>query len=329
MTDFETYGVGGVSFPLTPATTNSALVDADPVVHHIAAYFAAVLDAYLGDRLAAQAALEGLSIASAVATSVTIDPSPFLLAHHFRFPLLAVYRRSDTIREKTAGWEHVESVVEFAWVLPPLTPRQANELEPFLHAAARILPQRVRHGRDSAYLAGASVWAACGVEKIQIESIRYGAWEALADNAELFRAIVGTMRVWERDGYETTDFQLAEGPTSIILDLTEPNGSQITEFVEVELAAAPTLASIAPTTGPLAGGTTVTLTGTGFVPGTTPRVLFGLVDATGVVVINATTMTAVTPARAAYPTEAVGVQVVAADGQESAELADAFTYADP
>lgn len=329
MTDFETYGVGGVRFPLTAATTNSALVDADPVVHHIAAYFAAVLDAYLGSRLTAQAALEGLTIASAVATSVTIDPSPFLLAHHFRFPLLAVYRRSDTIREKTAGWEHVESVVEFAWVLPPLTPRQANELEPFLHAAARILPQRVRHGRDSAYLAGASVWAACGVEKIQIESIRYGAWEAMADNAELFRAIVGTMRVWERDGYEATDFELPGGGANVILDLTEPNGSQVVDFVEVIVPPAPTLASIAPTTGPLAGGTTVTLTGTGFVPGTTPSVFFGLVAATGVVVVNSTTITAITPARNAYPTEVVGVQVVAADGQESDELADAFTYADP
>jgi hypothetical protein len=61
----------------------------------------------------------------------------------------------------------------------------------------------------------------------------------------------------------------------------------------------PTIATITPNTGPVAGGTVVTITGTNFVesltgPGTGTRVRFGTVDATSVTVINSTTLRATT-----------------------------------
>ena len=61
--------------------------------------------------------------------------------------------------------------------------------------------------------------------------------------------------------------------------------------------AAPTLASLSPTTGPAAGGTTVTLTGTGLT-GTTD-VTFDGVPAADVVVVDDSTVTVTTPAHAA------------------------------
>jgi IPT/TIG domain-containing protein len=82
----------------------------------------------------------------------------------------------------------------------------------------------------------------------------------------------------------------------------------------------PTVTAITPNTGSTSGATSVTLTGTGFAAGAT--VTFGGTAATGVTVVNATTITATTPARAAG---AVDVVVTNADGR-SGVLTGGFTY---
>ena len=87
--------------------------------------------------------------------------------------------------------------------------------------------------------------------------------------------------------------------------------------------AAPTLSSISPSSGTIAGGTVVTVSGSGFRPGTT--VQFGLQDATGVTVVSSTTLTAMTPAS---PLGVVAVRVINDDGQ-AAELARAFRFVAP
>ena len=86
---------------------------------------------------------------------------------------------------------------------------------------------------------------------------------------------------------------------------------------------APTVTSIAPTTGSQAGGTAVTITGTGFLAGAT--VMFGATSATNVSVVSATSITATTPAHASG---AVDVVVTNTDNK-SATLPQAFTYALP
>jgi Metallo-peptidase family M12B Reprolysin-like/IPT/TIG domain len=88
---------------------------------------------------------------------------------------------------------------------------------------------------------------------------------------------------------------------------------------------APTLASISPTSGPIAGGTTVTLTGTGFVnSGTGTTVLFGATAATSVTFNSATSLTATAPAHAAGT---VAVTVTNPDTR-NASLSGAFQYFD-
>ncbi len=87
-----------------------------------------------------------------------------------------------------------------------------------------------------------------------------------------------------------------------------------------EYIAAPTLTAVAPALGPAAGGTTVTLTGTGFRSGLT--VQFGGAAATGITVASATSATCTAPAHAAGP---VDVVVANADAQ-SATLAQSFSY---
>lgn len=78
--------------------------------------------------------------------------------------------------------------------------------------------------------------------------------------------------------------------------------------------------NISPDHGPYTGGTVVTLTGSGFLPGAT--VTFDGLPATGVTVDSATQITATTPAHAVG---AVDVVVTNTDNQSSSYL-DGFTY---
>lgn len=84
----------------------------------------------------------------------------------------------------------------------------------------------------------------------------------------------------------------APGPQDIVVSLGESGDTGTGLFTYT--AAAPTVSGISPTSGPAAGGTSVTITGTGFVSGAT--VTIGGAAATGVVVNSATSITATTPA---------------------------------
>jgi hypothetical protein len=83
----------------------------------------------------------------------------------------------------------------------------------------------------------------------------------------------------------------------------------------------PAVAGVSPTSGTTAGGTTVTITGSGFTGAT--KVVFGVVAATSYTVVSDTEITAVSPAQAAaihniYVTTPVGTSAPVA--------ADEFTY---
>lgn len=88
-------------------------------------------------------------------------------------------------------------------------------------------------------------------------------------------------------------------------------------------AAAPMVSGINPTSGNVSGGTSITVSGSNFAGGAT--VVIGGVTATSVNVVNTSTITAVTGARAAGT---VDVVVANSDGQ-SATLANGYTYIVP
>ncbi len=79
--------------------------------------------------------------------------------------------------------------------------------------------------------------------------------------------------------------------------------------------------AVSPSTGSPVGATAVTVTGTAFAAGAT--VTFGGAAATGVTVVNANSITALTPPRAAGVVDVV----VTMPGGASATLPNAFTYA--
>jgi hypothetical protein len=98
--------------------------------------------------------------------------------------------------------------------------------------------------------------------------------------------------------------------------LSDPHPPTRTITVQVPV---PTVTGISPSTGPVAGGTAVTITGTNFAAGAT--VSFGGAAATNVVVVSGTQVTATTPAGS------VGaVTVTVTVNGQSGSLANGFTY---
>ena len=83
----------------------------------------------------------------------------------------------------------------------------------------------------------------------------------------------------------------------------------------------PVVSSVSPNAGPLTAGTTVTITGTGFISGSTVK--FGANAATGVVVNSAASITAVSPAGT---TGTVNVIVTTSGGASATSVGDQFTY---
>lgn len=112
---------------------------------------------------------------------------------------------------------------------------------------------------------------------------------------------------------------------TVEVQVTNPDGQSgtLANAFTYQAASAPTVLSVSPSSGATAGGTSVTISGTGFVSGAAVR--FGSTLATNVVVSSSTRITAVAPARSAG---AVSVQVTNPDGQ-SGTRANAFTYLAP
>lgn len=107
----------------------------------------------------------------------------------------------------------------------------------------------------------------------------------------------------------------------VVTNPTGVSGTLVGGFT-YDPAPGPTIVDIAPATGSAAGGTPVTITGTGF--GTPMTVTIGGQAATGIVVQDANTLTALTPAMNST-TLTVDV-VIANGGGQSATLVGGFTY---
>ena len=116
----------------------------------------------------------------------------------------------------------------------------------------------------------------------------------------------------------------AAGAVSVVVTNTDgKSGTLTTGYTYVVINPAPTVTSISPPSGTTAGGTAVSITGTGFLAGATVKL--GGTAATGVTVVNSTTISATAPAHAAG---AVSVIVTNTDSQ-SGTLAGGYTYTNP
>jgi hypothetical protein len=111
------------------------------------------------------------------------------------------------------------------------------------------------------------------------------------------------------------------GTATIVV--TNPDGGTATSTSTFTygVTSTPTITGIAPSTGSPSGGTAVVVDGTGFVPGATLKI--GCGNATSVVVLNATTITALSPA---CPAGTTGNVVVTNPDGGTATLAGGFSF---
>jgi hypothetical protein len=104
--------------------------------------------------------------------------------------------------------------------------------------------------------------------------------------------------------------------------VTTPGGTSATSSADkFAYIVAPAVTGVSPTSGPAAGGTLVTITGTGFTGAT--AVDFGTTAATDVTVVSSTKVTADSPAGSGT----VDVTVTTPGGTSVTSSADKFTYA--
>ena len=110
---------------------------------------------------------------------------------------------------------------------------------------------------------------------------------------------------------------------SVDVRVTTPGGtSAVVTADRFTYQAVPTVTSIAPTAGPLAGGTVVTITGTNLTNAS--AVLFGAVAGTSLTRVSATQVKATAPAR--LTTGYVDVRVTTPGGTSAISAVDRFTY---
>ena len=325
--DYDLFRHGGVGYPLPAALTNPLLQDADPVLAAALDFFSSQLDKFLGARLKAQAAPYGIIINKAVGKALALEPTPDILAENFVFPLMCLWRVTEAESELTTGWDSDAGVWTFAYVLPLMPPAAKIVLSPILRSVGRVVAHATKQGFDPDYQSGKLVWNDAGVQQINLKELRYGNVEAIAQEAAAYKAIMGTFEVRERDMYAMGDLEPFTGADAGI-DLQAVDGTTLPDAVDFATYPLPTIASLSPNVGSKAGGTLVTLTGSGYRPGTPTKLALDGVPCTAVNVLSSTQLQAVTGPHAAYPTFIADAVVTNADGLTARKPA-AFTYTTP
>ncbi len=322
MADNETFQHGGTAYPLEDALTNTLLKDADPAVYYALDFFSAMLTEYIGDRLVAQATAASAPIASAVAMVVPFDPVPFLTETQFKFPLLAISRKSETFNEASVAWPRRVGQWSCMYILPPLTAGQMEAIAPILATIGPVLNGRALLGHDPSYASDASVWTTAGLERVKVMSASFGAFEGA--QGLVLPCWSAILEVNERASEVEDGFEEFAGADATV-DLEAADETVLATIVQISTQAAPTLTSAAPSSGSKAGGVALTLVGTLFQGPLTVTV--GGIPCTSVVVAPAL-ITCVTGAHDAYTSFIADVVVTNADGQ-TASLIAGFTYTTP
>jgi IPT/TIG domain-containing protein len=126
------------------------------------------------------------------------------------------------------------------------------------------------------------------------------------------------------DGSEIFATAPAHAPGGVSLSVTTPGGTGNSRTLYTYIAPKPTVTGLSPNSGPTAGGTTVTITGTGFAGAS--NVSFGSVPATNFTVNSDTSITAIAPAGLA---RTIDVTVTTLGSTSFPSRADEYTYQAP
>jgi len=148
--------------------------------------------------------------------------------------------------------------------------------------------------------------------------IRAGLYQPTAGTSYLLIGVAALVGMFSAQAAEKLK-DIAEG-----LFAKVQGGSNQAPPASPTTVAAPAITTIKPASGPLAGGTVVTIAGTGFAPQSAVR--FGRTPSPQVTHVNATTLKAVAPSHTSSEAVDMGVTV---PGKPEIVKAAAFTYAAP
>ncbi len=332
--DYQGFKHGSATFPLTTAGSNSLLRDADPFVFYALEYFASVLNTHLNTRFVAEAVTAGMTrITATVAETLPYHPGDYLTQSHVKFPLLGLYRTETKFDYAGARKRSIDQL-ELVYVLPPVTAGEHERLYPILKAVASVIDNRCEQGFDPSYTpttptgtAGERVWTStrAGAERVDVLSVNYKGGFSVSPDV-FMPAVVITLAATQGYDIVATELGAFEG-TNVHLDHHD-EATETTEldFIQFRTNPAPTVTVVTPNFGTKAGGTAITITGTNFAINRLPTVTIGDVACTSVVVVSATSITAVTPAHVVYGASLMADVKVTNPDTQSGTLAAGFTY---
>lgn len=230
MTDYLRFGVGNASFPLPTSISNSSLADCDPTLYYLLDFCEGVLNYHAGARWkkelirSGRTDIDGYSDGYIVAMKVPYDPVPFLADTRFTFPLLAMFRKSGTISERTAAFNQIQSAIDIMWILPPLSASDAEILMPFQSSVLQILMDRIEQGWDPAYKSGQKVKELTGVTRIRFNDYTFGGFEI--DTNLFMPALKLSINVFEQQNAPDGSFTDLTG-ISVNSDLVPSDGYDV------------------------------------------------------------------------------------------------------
>ncbi len=334
MPDYSGFLYGAASFPLTTAgiVGGTALREADPALYYLLEFYAFCIEKHVGPRMMAEVAAADITeISKPVADTIPLNPAPFFLEDHLKFPLLSAYRKT-TKFEWIGSQKHKVDEIEVAYVLPPLEVGEAERMMPLLNAVVMTLDNRTEQGFDPDYTptmptgtAGEPYWQRAGLTYAGLKSATYGGF--MPEESLYYPAVIMTVEVKERSAPRIDELELL-GDVLVNVDVADDDEPTVSNVVQFYVDAEPTLTLASPNNGTKLGGTLVTLTGTNFHSHLQPSILFGGVAATDVVVVSETTIQCRTPAYNAFPTSIVDVNYEDNNGL-TARLVAGYSFTTP
>lgn len=228
------FKLSNATVPVTAAAAAASLItQCDPVLLGLAAAIQACLRAKLDTAWAAAAQKFGDEYgAHAVNETITYNPGEAGMERRpWKWPLLAIWRTSDSFADRTLLWDGNEAEFACVYVLPPMDQETAARLGYIRPAVARTVRNLLEQGSDSTFESGADFLIARLVEQATLTRAEYG--EAFEQaNMQLYHLGVDmTIVVKERENPVTTGIEDLDSVYTYIDLVGDPDLQNVIEML--------------------------------------------------------------------------------------------------